>query len=148
MNVRLDFALLGFGISFLGEELLPQLVFDRKSDQGNLVWVNGEPITVAQAEIGSFPFPNARDISALDSWLDDISSELGKVPSLAPYAVNISTHRSYDRLKDELDLTKNHKPRIVITALGGPEPVIETVQSYGGTVVAEVNSHPECEKSG
>jgi nitronate monooxygenase len=97
--------------------------------------------------IGSFPFPNARDISTLDSWLDDISSELGKVPSAAPYAVNITTHRSYDRLKDELDLIKNHKPRIVITALGGPEPVIETVQSYGGSVVADVNSLPHARKA-
>lgn len=97
--------------------------------------------------IGSFPFPNARDISTLDSWLDDISSELGKVPSAAPYAVNITTHRSYDRLKDELDLIKNHKPRIVITALGGPEPVIETVQSYGGSVVADVNSLQHARKA-
>ncbi len=90
--------------------------------------------------VGSFPFPNARNISTLDSWLDDISGELRGVPSAAPYAVNITTHRSYDRLKDELDLIKNHKPRIVITALGGPEPVIETVRSYGGSVVADVNS--------
>jgi hypothetical protein len=53
MITRLIFALIGLGISILGEEFLSQLVFDRESDQGNLVWVNEKPITLAQAEIGS-----------------------------------------------------------------------------------------------
>ncbi|MDG1986660.1 MAG: nitronate monooxygenase [Halieaceae bacterium] len=90
--------------------------------------------------VGSFPFPNALDISTLDAWLDGIDSELKGVASAAPYAVNITTHRTYDRLEDEIALIKNHKPKFVITALGGPEPIIDIVHGYGGMVIADVNS--------
>ena len=90
--------------------------------------------------VGSFPFPNALDISILDAWLDGIDSELKGVASAAPYAVNITTHSTYDRLEDEIALIKNHKPRFVITALGGPEPVIDIVHGYGGIVIADVTT--------
>ncbi len=105
--------------------------------------VSGPELVVASCisgVIGSFPFPNARDIPTLDAWLDEISAELREASSSAPYAVNITTHRSYDRLEDELGLIKNHKPKIVITALGGPDAAIDIVHSYGGSVIADVNS--------
>lgn len=88
--------------------------------------------------IGSFPFPNARTIETLDSWLDEIKRETAS--SNIPFAVNLTTHSSYDRLADEISLLENHKPEIVITALGGPEPVLDIVQRYGGKVIADVNS--------
>lgn len=88
--------------------------------------------------IGSFPFPNARTIETLDGWLDDLRR--GAIPTDAPLAVNLTTHRSYDRLADEIALIENHKPEIVITALGGPEPVLDVVHRYGGKVIADVNS--------
>lgn len=88
--------------------------------------------------IGSFPFPNARSIAVLDQWLGDIKEQSKETD--APFAVNLTTHRSYDRLADEVALIRNHKPEIVITALGGPEPVLDAVHSYGGTVIADVNS--------
>ena len=37
-------------------------------------------------------------------------------------------------------MIKNHKPKIVITALGGPDAAIDIVHSYGGSVIADVNS--------
>lgn len=88
--------------------------------------------------IGSFPFPNARTIETLDGWLDEIGRNAK--PDDAPFAVNLTTHRSYDRLADEIALIENHKPEIVITALGGPDPVLDVVHSYGGKVIADVNS--------
>ncbi len=88
--------------------------------------------------IGSFPFPNARTIETLDNWLDHLGRE--RQPTDAPFAVNLTTHRSYDRLADEIALIENHKPEIVITALGGPDPVLDVVRSYGGKVIADVNS--------
>lgn len=88
--------------------------------------------------IGSFPFPNARTIETLDQWLDELKREASGAD--APFAVNLTTHRSYDRLSDEIALIKNHKPDIVITALGGPEPVLDVVHGYGGKVIADVNS--------
>ncbi|MEM7704605.1 MAG: nitronate monooxygenase [Pseudomonadota bacterium] len=90
--------------------------------------------------IGAFPFPNARTIDTLDEWLGRLSHALSRQPNAAPFAANLTTHRSYDRLEAEIDLIKRHQPPIVITALGSPEPVIDTVHSYGGTVIADVNS--------
>lgn len=87
--------------------------------------------------IGSFPFPNARTLDDLENWLQEVSS----APSdAAPFAANMVTHSSYDRLGAEIELIKRYKPDIVITALGGPKPVIEAVHSYGGLVFADVNS--------
>ena len=88
--------------------------------------------------IGSFPFPNARTIETLDSWLDELRRDADATG--VPLAVNLTTHRSYDRLADEIALIANHKPEIVITALGGPDPVIDVVHAYGGKVIADVNS--------
>lgn len=90
--------------------------------------------------IGSFPFPNARTIEVLDEWLKEITTTLVSENINTPYAVNLTTHRSYDRLYDELSLLKKYQPPIVITALGGPKPVLEVVHGYGGTVFADVNS--------
>lgn len=105
--------------------------------------VSGPDLVAATCKdgvIGAFPFPNARKIETLDAWLDDLSQRVSSDPHAAPYAVNLTTHRTYDRLQDEIALIANHKPKVVITALGGPEPVIETVHSYGGIVIADVNS--------
>ena len=88
--------------------------------------------------IGSFPFPNARTIETLDSWLDELRRDADATG--VPLAVNLTTHRSYDRLADEIALIASHKPEVVITALGGPDPVIDVVHAYGGKVIADVNS--------
>ena len=90
--------------------------------------------------VGAFPFPNARTIEDLDQWLTEISATLLEENLSAPYAANLTTHRSYDRLADEIALIKKHQPPIVITALGGPQPVLEVVHDYGGMVIADVNS--------
>ena len=90
--------------------------------------------------IGAFPFPNARTIATLDQWLDDIGTAVRDAPVTVPFAVNLTTHSSYDRLADEIALIASHKPGIVITALGSPAPVIDVVHRYGGIVIADVNS--------
>ena len=49
--------------------------------------VSGPELVVASCisgVIGSFPFPNARDIPTLDAWLDEISAELREASSSAP----------------------------------------------------------------
>ena len=105
--------------------------------------VSGPEMAVASClsgVVGSFPFPNARDIETLDAWMDEVRSALSGSPVSPPFAANITTHRSYDRLDDEIAIIKNHQPEIVITALGGPDPVIDVVQEYGGKVIADVNS--------
>ncbi len=97
--------------------------------------------------VGAFPFPNARDIGTLDQWLGQLTDDVTQHPGAAPFAVNLTTHKTYDRLADEIALLENHKPAVVITALGSPAPVIETVQRYGGVVIADVNSVPLARKA-
>jgi nitronate monooxygenase len=49
-------------------------------------------------------------------------------------------HPSNDRLPADLECVLQHKPPLVITALGSPARVVDAVHSYGGLVFADVNS--------
>jgi nitronate monooxygenase len=95
--------------------------------------------------IGSFPANNARTLDELDAWMGQIVRTL---PADAPpWAINIMVHRSYVRWEEELELVLKHKPPIVITALGSPQAVVETIHGYGGLVYADVNSLTFAEKA-
>ena len=100
--------------------------------------VSGPGLVIASSNsglIGSFPGPNARTIERLEGWMHQINSSTSN-----PWAFNMITHKTYDRFADELDLIKKFQPKIVITALGSPERVIEVVHGYGGKVIADVNN--------
>ena len=100
--------------------------------------VSGPKLVIASSNaglIGSFPGPNARTVEELEEWMQQINSSTSN-----PWAFNMITHKTYDRFTEELDLIKKFKPKIVITALGSPERVIETVHAYGGMVIADVNN--------
>ena len=100
--------------------------------------VSGPGLVIASSNsglIGSFPGPNARTAEELETWMQKINSSTSN-----PWAFNMITHKTYDRFKEELELIKEFQPTIVITALGSPEKVIEIVHSYGGKVIADVNS--------
>ncbi len=101
--------------------------------------VSGPELVIASCKsglIGSFPGPNARTIDALENWMSEISSKLDN----EIWAFNMIAHITYDRFEEELALIKKFKPPVVITALGSPARVLETVHSYGGVVIADVNS--------
>ncbi|WP_417482429.1 NAD(P)H-dependent flavin oxidoreductase [Maricaulis sp.] len=103
--------------------------------------VSGPELVIATCRagmIGSFPGPNCRTIEDLDTWMQRITSALG--PSDAAWAFNMVTHSSYPRFDAELALLKTYQPPLVVTALGGPGRVVETVHSYGGMVFADVNT--------
>lgn len=121
-------------LGFLNELSLPVIV-------APMFLVSGPELVTAccrSGVVGSFPFPNARKLTTLDKWLFNINKNLSD--SNVPYAVNLTTHKTYDRLDEELILLKKYKPKIVITALGSPIPVIDIVHNYGGFVIADVNS--------
>ena len=88
--------------------------------------------------MGSFPGPNARTIDDLKSWFEIIDTKLNQED--APWAFNMITHNSYGRFDQEITLVEEFKPKIVITALGGPHRVAQQVHAYGGLVFADVNS--------
>ena len=111
--------------------------------------VSGPDLVIAACRngvIGSFPAPNARPLEVLDAWLGRIAGELGAAAAadpaarIAPWSLNLVVHSSYDRLPAELELVRRHRPPIVITALGNPARVIDTVHAYGGLVFADVGS--------
>lgn len=104
--------------------------------------VSGPDLVVAACRagvIGSFPTQNCRTVEQLDGWFDSITSTLRETdPDAAPWAVNLVTHRSNRRLAEDLRLVAEYQPPVVITALGSPRPVMETVHGYGGIVIADV----------
>lgn len=110
--------------------------------------VSGPQLALAARRAGlaaSVPFPNARTLDQLDGWLAEACDpDLGELP---PFCANMVTHSSYDRLRDEVALLSRYRPEVVITALGGPRPVIEAVHDYGGLVFADVNSVPLARKA-
>ncbi|WP_342804606.1 nitronate monooxygenase [Alteromonas sp. M12] len=101
--------------------------------------VSGPELVIAACKAGisgSFPSTNTRTIEELDEWMNKISSAL--TTNDAPWIMNLITHSTYTRLEQELELVAKYKPAVVITALGSPKPVMETVKSYGGMVFADV----------
>lgn len=102
--------------------------------------VSGPELVVAACRsgiVGSFPSPNCRTTEELDTWMGTISDQVDPSNS-APWALNLVTHRTNTRLAEDLRLVAEHRPDIVITALGSPAPVVDVVKSYGGTVIADV----------
>lgn len=94
-------------------------------------------ISACKAGIGgAFPTPNCRTVADLDVWMGQITDALS--PGDGPWIANLITHSTNTRLAEDLALVAQYKPPIVITALGSPKPVMETVKGYGGLVFADV----------
>lgn len=110
--------------------------------------VSGPDMAIAACRsgiIGSFPANNARSLDVLDEWMTRIKAE---IPADGPaWAINIMVHPTYARLADEMALVMKHQPPVVITALGSPAPIVQAVQSYGGIVLADVNSLKHARKA-
>lgn len=87
--------------------------------------------------VGCFPAANARTIEALDEWCTEIAE---RCDGGGPWSINMITNSSYARFTDELELVARHRPSLVITALGSPARVLETVHAYGGLVFADVTT--------
>ncbi|WP_339719497.1 nitronate monooxygenase [uncultured Paraglaciecola sp.] len=88
--------------------------------------------------IGSFPTQNARTPEILDEWLSQITKRLASEQITSPWAVNLITHPTYVRGKEDFEIILKYKPPIVITALGSPAALVEQVHNYGGIVLADV----------
>ena len=109
--------------------------------------VSGPDLVLAACRagiVGAFPAPNARTLATLDEWLARIVAEhaaaAARPGGAGPWALNLVTHSSYDRLGGELELIDRHRPPLVITALGSPAPAVERVHRYGGKVFADVST--------
>ncbi|MGH3467585.1 MAG: NAD(P)H-dependent flavin oxidoreductase [Thermocrispum sp.] len=96
--------------------------------------------------MGSFPTQNARTFDDLVKWLDEIRTDLAEVPG-AKWAASMIVHKSYDRFEAELELMQDHRPDVVVTALGSPKRVLDEVHGYGGQVFADVMSVEHARKA-
>lgn len=103
--------------------------------------VSGPEMVIAACRSGiggAFPTPFCRTVEELDRWMDQITGALR--PGDGPWIANMITHSTNLRLAEDLRLVARYKPPVVITALGSPRPVMETVKGYGGLVFADVVS--------
>ncbi len=109
--------------------------------------ISNPDLVIAQCKagiVGSFPSLNARPISQLDEWLDQITSELESHnrahpdSPAAPFAVNQIVHRSNNRLQEDMALCEKYKAPIVITSLGAQAELNQAVQAWGGITLHDV----------
>jgi nitronate monooxygenase len=111
--------------------------------------VSGPQLVVASCRaglMGSLPTQNARTFDDLVAWLDTIRAELSTVDD-PQWAVSMIVHKSYERFDRELELMTEHKPNVVVTALGSPSRVLDAVHGYGGAVFADVMSVEHARKA-
>ncbi|MES2339815.1 MAG: nitronate monooxygenase [Pseudomonadota bacterium] len=99
--------------------------------------VTGPELVIAACNagiLGAFPTTNCRTAATLDDWMARVTGAIGA----RPWAANLITHSTNARLADDLALVAKYRPPVVITALGSPAPVLDTVHGYGGIVLADV----------
>jgi len=117
---------------------------------------SGVDLVIAQCKagvVGAFPALNARPAGAFDQWLTRIGDALRDHDAAypqeraAPYAVNLILHRSNARLQADLETCARHKVPIVITSVGDPSLVVETVHGYGGLVFHDVTNQRHARKA-
>jgi nitronate monooxygenase len=111
--------------------------------------VSGPELVIAQCKagiLGAFPALNARPAAQLDEWICQIIEDLAawdrdhpEAPA-APFAVNHISHRTNDRLEQDLEVTCRRKVPVVITSLGARREVYDAVHASGGVVLHDVIS--------
>ncbi len=112
--------------------------------------ISGPDLVIAAGKaglIGAFPAPNARRIEDLAAWLPRIEEELTAAGRPGQWAINIVVHPTYDRFDAELDLIAQYRPKLVITALGGPKRALQRVHAFGGKVFTDVISAVQARKA-
>lgn len=103
--------------------------------------VSGPDLVIAACRrgvIGAFPTHNAGTVAELDDWLTRINDQI--TGDCAPVAANLVVHRSNARLPADLDCLGRHGIELVITSVGSPESVVDTVHDAGALVYADVGS--------
>lgn len=102
--------------------------------------------------VGAFPTANCRTPAQLDQWLSEIRDDARRHEDqsgreAAPYCPNLIVHRSNPRVGDDLAVLLKHRPRLVITSVGTPAPVLQPLHDIGALVLADVASLQHAEKA-
>jgi len=88
--------------------------------------------------LGVYAVANSRTMSDLEIHLAKIDAELRAADRVGQWAINMIVHPTYDRFDAEMDLIARYKPRMIVTALGGPKRALERVHAFGGKVFCDV----------
>lgn len=83
--------------------------------------------------VGAAPSLNWRTTESFDHALGSIRSATNRA-----YAINLIVNKSNLRMEADLEVIARNKVPMVITSLGNPQKVIETVHAYGGKVFCDV----------
>jgi nitronate monooxygenase len=83
--------------------------------------------------LGAAPSLNWRSSEQFDQALTKICNATNR-----PYGINLIVNKSNLRMEQDLEVIARHKVPLVITSLGNPQRVIETVHAYGGKVFCDV----------
>jgi nitronate monooxygenase len=108
--------------------------------------VSGPELVVAACRagvIGAFPTANCRSLNELDAWLTRIRAALA--PGDAPFCPNLIMRRT--ALAEELAVVCRHRPEMVITSVGAPDPVIAPLHAVGCQVFVDVASLRHAERA-
>ena len=99
--------------------------------------------------LGTFPSLNARSVEILDEWLTQIAAAIAAPGAAyrAPFGVNLILHKANTRLMDDLALVAQHRVPLVITSVGKPDRIVDTVHAYGGIVFHDVISVAHAKKA-
>ncbi len=102
--------------------------------------------------VGAFPTANCRTPNQLDRWLAEISDDAKRYAdstgrAAAPYCPNLIVHKSNPRVRDDLAVLLKHRPRLVITSVGTPAPVLAPLHDIGALVLADVASLVHAQKA-
>ncbi len=88
----------------------------------------------------AMPTLNARSPEIWEEWAGTLSAQHAALGGRVPWAANLVVHASNSRLSADLAVCVRHRVPWVITALGSPKAVVDTVHGYGGLVFADVNT--------
>jgi nitronate monooxygenase len=102
--------------------------------------------------VGSFPTANCRTADQLDQWLVEIRADARRHEdttgrAAAPFCPNLIVHRSNPRVTQDLAVLLKHRPKLVITSVGTPAPVLRPLHDIGTLVLADVASLQHAEKA-
>jgi len=105
--------------------------------------ISGPQLVIAAGSagvLGVYPVANARTLADLEAGLQRITAELSAIGRADQWAINMIVHPTYSRFDAEIELLERFKPRLVITALGGPQRALDRVHGFGGKVFSDVIS--------
>jgi len=97
--------------------------------------------------LGVYPVANARTLADLETALQSIVAKLATQGRADQWAINMIVHPTYTRFDAELELLERFRPRLVITALGGPQRALDRVHAFGGKVFSDVISMTHARKA-